>query len=262
MSTSPYQTPSANMEPGSMVKCIGCSKDLHFTAAACPHCGASQRTRRYKSKTVAALFAFFLGGFGAHRFYLGQWWGVFYLLFFWAWIPGLIALIEFFVFLLSNSQRWDEKYNEGKPAGPNEKGGGAAIVILAILGGFVFIAIIGVLAAVSIPAYQDYTQRAKISQALVAMTPIRQQVESFISENGVMPDSNIMIGLDEPFKLAGGHELIVSEGGMELILVSEMERVNGKSIIYTLAEDEGFVTWDCKGGTLPRMYRPQQCRSE
>ena len=260
MNTSPYQTPTANMDSSQMVKCVGCSRDLHITAATCPHCGASQRSRRYKSKTVAALFAFFLGGFGAHRFYLGQWWGIFYLLFFWAWIPGLIAFIEFFVFLLSDQVKWDNKYNEGKPSGPHEKGGGGAIVVLVLFGGFAFIAFIGILAAVAIPAYQDYTVRAKVYEAISQVSPVREKVETFVSENGVMPDSNIMLGLEEPYLLNGGHNLSVSENGIVLTLTSVVSSVENKTIIYTLREKDGYLAWGCTGGSLDDKYRPSQCR--
>ena len=51
----------------------------------------------YKDEAIGVLLAFFLGGFGAHRFYLRQYGlGVLYLVFFWTGIPALIALIECF----------------------------------------------------------------------------------------------------------------------------------------------------------------------
>ena len=47
-----------------------------------------------KSKTTAAILAFLLGGVGAHRFYLGQsGLGIIYLLFFWTFIPAIVALV-------------------------------------------------------------------------------------------------------------------------------------------------------------------------
>lgn len=55
----PYQTPEASMTRAGMIPCLGCGKDIHRTAATCPSCGASQRSGRYKSKTTAALMAFF-----------------------------------------------------------------------------------------------------------------------------------------------------------------------------------------------------------
>ena len=51
----------------------------------------------YKDEAIGVLLAFFLGGFGAHRFYLRQYGiGVLYLIFFWTGVPALIALIECF----------------------------------------------------------------------------------------------------------------------------------------------------------------------
>jgi len=111
----PYQAPASNMDSPNMMPCKGCGKTLHCTAASCPGCGASQRTRRYKSKTVAAAIAFFLGGLGLHRFYLGQWWGGGYLLLFWTSVPAWIAIVECIVFLVSDKRKWDNKYNEGRP---------------------------------------------------------------------------------------------------------------------------------------------------
>ncbi len=65
-----------------------------------------------KSKIAAALFAFFLGWLGAHRFYLNQpGRGVLYLLFAWTFIPSLISLIDFIMFLSMHDDQFDRKYN-------------------------------------------------------------------------------------------------------------------------------------------------------
>jgi len=57
-----------------------------------------QYGQKKKSPTLGVLAALFLGGIGAHRFYLNEiGWGVLYLLFFWTWIPMLIAFVEAFV---------------------------------------------------------------------------------------------------------------------------------------------------------------------
>jgi TM2 domain-containing membrane protein YozV len=65
-----------------------------------------------RSRLAAALFAFILGGFGAHKFYLGRSVaGLFYLLFCWTFIPSFIALIDFVVLLVMSDHDFDMKYN-------------------------------------------------------------------------------------------------------------------------------------------------------
>lgn len=64
-----------------------------------------------KSKVVAGALAILLGGIGAHKFYLGKGFqGLLYLLFFWTWIPMIIALIEGISYLLMSPQKFAEKY--------------------------------------------------------------------------------------------------------------------------------------------------------
>lgn len=65
-----------------------------------------------KDKVTAALLAFFLGGLGIHKFYLGQnLAGILYLLFFWTFIPGIIAFFEFFGLLMMSDEAFNAKYN-------------------------------------------------------------------------------------------------------------------------------------------------------
>ena len=112
----PYDPPGSDLEAGAdMRPCKRCAKEVHITAATCPHCGANQRSRMYNSKTTAALLALFLGGVGIHRFYLGQWWGIFYLLMVWTLIPIFVALVEFVVFLACDQVKWDQKHNQPNP---------------------------------------------------------------------------------------------------------------------------------------------------
>ena len=115
---------------------------------------------------AAGLLGIFLGWLGVHRFYLGQWWGIFYLLLFWTGLPGIIGLVEGIVFLVSDQDRWDDKFNDGIPAGKGE-GANAAILIVVIVAVLFFgIALLGIIAAIAIPAYHDYTIRAKVHRSM------------------------------------------------------------------------------------------------
>lgn len=102
---------------GVMVFCRGCGKEIHETAITCPHCGAPQYIPGGgKNKLAAALLAIFVGWAGIHRFYLGQWWGVFYFLFCWTFIPMVVSFIEGIVFLLTPDAVWEAKYGAGTRA--------------------------------------------------------------------------------------------------------------------------------------------------
>jgi hypothetical protein len=64
-----------------------------------------------KSRIVAAILAFFFGGLGIHKFYLGQTgWGIVYLLFCWTFIPTIISIFESIFYLLSTKRSFALKY--------------------------------------------------------------------------------------------------------------------------------------------------------
>jgi len=67
-----------------------------------------------KNRTSAILWCFFLGAFGAHKFYLGQsGWGIVYLLFFWTGIPSLAAFVEFIMLLVMSEDEFNRRFNGG-----------------------------------------------------------------------------------------------------------------------------------------------------
>lgn len=68
-----------------------------------------------RNKTLAAIFALFLGNFGIHRFYLGQvGLGIFYLIFFWTTIPFFLGIIDALVFFGMSNEEFDFRYNKSK----------------------------------------------------------------------------------------------------------------------------------------------------
>jgi TM2 domain-containing membrane protein YozV len=103
----------AALAPGSY--CRACGSPIDPRAQICVHCGVAQYPAAVphpKSRVTAGLFALFLGGFGAHHFYLGHTGrGILYLLFSWTFIPAIIAFIEALVFFFSSDASFDAKYN-------------------------------------------------------------------------------------------------------------------------------------------------------
>jgi len=132
--------------------CSECGEIIKIKAEICPKCGVRQKNIEGVSKIALLLLTFFLGGFGAHKFYLGKnWQGFFYLIFCWTWIPGLIALIEFIIYAFTSSDVLQEKYTVK---------GNAGVIIAIVVGGVGMMALIGIVAAVAIPQFMAYKNRA------------------------------------------------------------------------------------------------------
>lgn len=104
--------------------CSECGAVIKAKAEICPKCGVRQTgaptaislghvASNGKSRIAAALFAFFLGGLGGHKFYLGQvGLGIVYLIFCWTFIPASIAFIEFILFLTMSDETFNQKYGQ------------------------------------------------------------------------------------------------------------------------------------------------------
>jgi len=99
--------------------CSECGEIIRAKAEICPHCGVRQITPlniavvapNGKSRLAAVLFAFFLGGFGAHKFYLGRiGMGIVYLLLCWTFIPALLGVIEGVLLLVMSDEEFVRRY--------------------------------------------------------------------------------------------------------------------------------------------------------
>jgi TM2 domain-containing membrane protein YozV len=100
--------------------CTSCGNQIHVMAEICPACGVRQMApppqqvfvpamvaAPRKDKTVAAILAILLGGFGIHKFYLGKvGQGIIYLLLFWTFLPALAGLIEGIVYLVQSEENF------------------------------------------------------------------------------------------------------------------------------------------------------------
>ena len=104
---------------GPQKHCEACGSVIHAAAAACPRCGAPQLSAvngvNQKNKTNAVVFALLLGGLGVHKFYLGRpVMGIVYLVFFWTFIPAVIALIEGIWYATMNETTFQERVQMGR----------------------------------------------------------------------------------------------------------------------------------------------------
>ena len=78
---------SLTTAPSSTTQCENCEADIRSGALQCEACGHISSRFTYKSRVAASAFALFGGAFGLHRFYLGQWRALLYLMFCWTPLP-------------------------------------------------------------------------------------------------------------------------------------------------------------------------------
>jgi Zn-dependent protease with chaperone function/Tfp pilus assembly major pilin PilA len=136
---------------------------------------------------------------------------------------------------------------------PRVAGGG-------IVGGVLAVFIVGILAAVAIPAYDAYTKKATVMGAYTAGLKAAQQVGRHIEDGGAFPDTIEVAGLSAN---PGGDierlQLDTTEATVEVYTRVESELGQGRLSFQPTLED-GKVRWKCTGHDMKTEYLPPPCR--
>lgn len=123
----------------------------------------------------------------------------------------------------------------------------------------IVVAIIGILAAVAIPAYQDYTIRARVTEGLNLASSAKLAVSETAISNNALPATQAETGYTSPAATPNVSGITIGANG--IITITYTAAAGGGTIIMTpTLTANGDVTWDCTGGTLLDKYRPASCR--
>jgi type IV pilus assembly protein PilA len=130
----------------------------------------------------------------------------------------------------------------------------------------IVIAILGILIAIALPAYQDYTVRAKVSEGLNLAAAAKLGVGETRLSNGTFPTTNALAGYSgaaTPIVTS----IVVGAAGAITITYASPTEVAGQTIILTpTIGTGGIVRWGCDGnpfgtvGTVNDKYKPANCR--
>ena len=129
----------------------------------------------------------------------------------------------------------------------------------------IVVAIIGILAAIAIPAYQDYTVRAKVSEGLNLSSAAKVAISERFQDTGTMPTSNAEAGVPTNTSIIGNHvgRVTVTDPG---IITAQFKTLGagvatGESIVLTPTNTVGAIAWACSHSAgLTNAQVPAQCR--
>jgi type IV pilus assembly protein PilA len=122
----------------------------------------------------------------------------------------------------------------------------------------IVVAIIGILAAVALPAYQDYTIRAKVSELVLEASGYKTTVAEKAANDGSLVSAGLGLTVTASGKVTGG---TVTDGGVITVAGNAAALGTAVSVILTPALTAGKVLWACSTGDAAQYkYVPAECR--
>ena len=128
----------------------------------------------------------------------------------------------------------------------------------------IVVAIIGILAAVALPAYQDYTVRAKVSEVILAASSAKTSVAESAQINSTMPTAASLVVDTQASKFVSSvvYSQTSSSVGVVTVTTSAADsKISGVTVLMTgtLAAN-GQVIWVCGPGSINAKYLPSSCK--
>lgn len=158
-------------------------------------------------------------------------------------------------------------YTPVRAAQPRKKGMSGCLIALLVCAALA-IPMVGILAAIAIPAYNDYVQRAKVMEVMASVGPLQQAIGEYVARERSCPDNDsadlapVLQQLGQGPRVATVRVGTLQSGrcAFEITLRGIGVQNDGKTLLFE-ASDDAASQWDCSGGDLSTRVRPQQCRT-
>lgn len=127
----------------------------------------------------------------------------------------------------------------------------------------IVIAIIGILAAIAIPAYQDYVIRAQVSEGLSLADGAKTAIAEFYTNKGHFPLNNTSAGMATDTSIKGNYvKSVATVSGVTTITFGNKanDKISTKTLILSATGNTGSTEFVCKAGSISAKYLPSSCR--
>ena len=136
------------------------------------------------------------------------------------------------------------------------------------LGGFTLIevmiavTVVGILAAVAVPNYQDYVARGKVTEALSLASGAKVAVVDSYQDSRSLPADNAAANLPAPEAIQGKYvgSVAVEDGNILVTFNDAVSQLEGRSLILQASANEGAVNWCCYSPDIAPRLLPSNCR--
>ncbi|MGZ8257313.1 MAG: RDD family protein, partial [Gallionella sp.] len=145
----------------------------------------------------------------------------------------------------------------------NEKSRGAGVVIAIVLGILMFIVLLGILAAIAIPAYQTYTSKAKLVAVYRVANQATNAVASFYVTHQQTPATLIEAGYQSALPAVVDNVLYdATTGEVQVVTSASLPRdIARKHLVYTPSvRGDGSVEWVCHSSDMAENYLNTACK--
>ena len=126
----------------------------------------------------------------------------------------------------------------------------------------IVVAIIAILAAIALPAYQDYLIRSQVSEGMTLASGAKTAVAETYANTGKMPADNAEAGLEAANKIKGKYvtQTAVAAGVITATFGGDSNaKLSGKTLTLTPTDRDGSIEWGCSGN-MDNKYKPKACR--
>jgi type IV pilus assembly protein PilA len=127
----------------------------------------------------------------------------------------------------------------------------------------IVVAIIGILAAIALPAYQDYTKRSHVSEGLSLGGGAKSAVAEYFSSQGSMPADNTAAGLAPSTSITGNAVTAVAVSSGKITITYNTKVENGTMLELSPTTGAGGIRWKCQAAATSGVntkFLPASCR--